>query len=437
MEKLAAGGDGLGHLHDGRVVFVKGALPAESVAVEITDDRRDFARARLVDIVEPSPWRADPPCPYVRTGCGGCGWQHIEPARQLDLKVQIVRDALRRTGHLPDAVVTPGAAVTAQHYRTTARLAVDSAGRAGMRHSQSHTVVPLDTCLVCHPGISELFPGLRADTACEVSLRIGVASGERTAMVHPSPRDPGVANRSRGAGRQQDGRGQGGPGRDGRRRDGRRAGAVASATLHGLPPDVALGPDATVHETVAGVSLRVSAASFFQSGVQAAELLVAAVREAAGELPAGARLLDAYGGVGLFAATMGAAHTTVVEASGSATRDAADNLRDADTEIHHGPFERWTPVAVDVAVADPARTGLGAAGVERLAGTAAERIVLVSCDPVAMARDVGALTRLGYDHYGACVLDLFPFTSHVEVVTQLRRRPTAVRTRVRAGDPHG
>ena len=401
VEKMAAGGDALGRLADGRVVFVGGALPDETVRVQITEERRDYARARVVDVVEASPWRTQPPCPYVAAGCGGCGWQHIEPGYQLELKAGIVRDALRRTARLPDAVVTIGGAVDARGYRTTARLAIDGSGRAGMRAAAHHRVVELDDCLVSHPGIAELFGDLRADQPCEVSLRIGVASGQRTAMVHHAPDGPIGRRRNRARARPT------------------RSGPPLPA-VRGLPGDVGVGPSATVHETVAGVSLQVSAASFFQSGAQAADLLVAAVRAACGEPAPGTVLLDAYGGIGLFGATLQADRTVLVESSAPAANDARRNLRDRDATVHHMPFERWTPEHVDVAVADPARSGLGAGGVDRLVATGAATVVLVSCDPVSMARDVSALIQRGYHHYGACVLDPFPYTSHVEVVTRLR-----------------
>lgn len=403
VEKMAAGGDALGRLSDGRVVFVAGAIAGETLSVEITEQHRDYARARVVDIDAASPSRQRPPCPYVAAGCGGCGWQHIDPGHQLDLKTAIVRDALRRTAGLPDAEVTAGAAVPAQHYRTTVRLAVGASGRAGMRTAGGRRVVPLDDCLVAHPALAELFTDLRADEPCEVTLRIGVASGERSALVHPAPAAPQRRNRNRA--------------------DARRRGPIPN--IAGLPDDVMVGEAAMVHETVAGVSLQVSAPSFFQSGTHAAELLVAAVREACGELPPGTTVLDGYGGVGLFGATLGASRTIVVESSASATRDARHNLRDQDAMVHHLPLEQWSPVPVDIVVADPARAGLGAAGVDRVVATGARTIVLVSCDPVSMARDVRALIARDYVHYGACVFDLFPYTSHVEVVTRLRVGPRA------------
>jgi 23S rRNA (uracil1939-C5)-methyltransferase len=163
--------------------------------------------------------------------------------------------------------------------------------------------------------------------------------------------------------------------------------------------------------------LTVSAASFFQSGPAAAALLVDRVAAAAG--PVGERhLLDAYGGIGLFALGLGARRCTLVEANPWACADAAANLSGRDVAIRQQRMEEWTPEPADLVVADPARSGRGAAGVDRLAATGAGDLVLVSCDPVAMARDAALLGAHGYRLDYAEVVELFPHTHHVEVVSR-------------------
>ena len=392
IEKVVAGGDGLAHLDDGRVVFVGASMPGERVAAEVVAAKRDFARASMLRSIDASPHRVEPPCPALAAGCGGCAWQHIAPEHQLELKVEIVREALRRTGHLPDASVHAAGAVAPWAYRTTVRLAAGPDGRFGLRRAHDHRIVALDDCLVAHPSLTELFAQLRSGPGAEVSLRVGVASGERSAVVH--------SGSSRRAPR-----------------------------LTGLPGDVGIGEAAVVHERVAGVDLQVSAASFFQSGPQAAELLVDEVAAACAGHD-GARLLDAYGGVGLFAAALpGAASSavTVVESSAAACVDARLNLAGRDAVVACSTVEDWRPVPVDLVVADPARAGLGRHGAARLAATGAGRIVLVSCDPVALARDTGLLAALGYRHRTTAVLDLFPNTPHVEAVTTFDRAGAAPR----------
>ena len=380
-EKMAAGGDAIARLTDGRVVFVEGALPGESVRVSITTSKRDFAKGVVAEVLEPSPHRVTPPCPELANGCGGCGWQHASPDAQLQWKTDIVVDALRRTAKLPDADVRMGAAAGPWNYRTSMRLAVTPDGRLGLRAAASHRVVALGSCMVAHPALSELLPRIRVSGADEVSLRVSAATGEATVW------SPSVG-----------------------------------ARFHDLPPGVAAGAQAAIREQVAGVRLRVSAGSFFQSGPGAADLLVQSVREACGDALGHLRgpLLDAYGGVGLFAATLGTAGAVLVESSPSSCADAAANLG-ARAEVHESMFERWSPQPVEMAVVDPARAGLGREAADVLAATGARRVVLVSCDPVSLARDAGLLAAHGYHHAGSTVLDLFPHTPHVEVVTRFDR----------------
>ena len=381
VEKMAAGGDAIAHLADGRVVFVDGALPDESVRVAITTNKRDFAKGLTVEVVQPSAHRVAPPCPELAKGCGGCGWQHAAPDAQLHWKADVVVDALRRTAKLPGADVRVGGSVDPWRYRTSMRLAVTPDGRIGLRAGASHRVVALGSCMVAHPALAALLPAVRVVGAEEISLRVSVATGEATAWSTSS-----------------------------------------GARIDGLPAHVAIGPESVLHEDVAGSRLRVTAASFFQSGPAAADLLVATVKSVAGDALRNLRgpLLDAYGGIGLFAATLGVDEAIVVESSPSSCADAAANLG-AHATIHRSPFEEWTPQPVELAIVDPARAGLGSDASEVLAATGAPVVVLVSCDPVSLARDTTLLAALGYRHAGSTVLDLFPHTPHVEVVTRFER----------------
>ena len=110
-EKMAAGGDAIARMADGRVAFVRGALPDELVAVDVVQSKKDFVRAEVLDVIEPSVHRVTPPCPAHAAGCGGCTWQHVDAVSQLDLKAAIVTEALKRTGKLIDPWSTSGASV--------------------------------------------------------------------------------------------------------------------------------------------------------------------------------------------------------------------------------------------------------------------------------------------------------------------------------------
>ena len=380
-EKMAAGGDALARLPDGRIAFVRGALPSETVSVDVVQSKRDFVKADVIDVVSASPHRVAPPCPAHKAGCGGCPWQFVAADQQLPLKVEIVAEALRRTGKIVDAAVVAGQSEPPWAYRTSLRLAGGAHGRLGLRAHSSHDVVALDSCMVSHPLLEDLVANVGIAGDGEVALRVGVSSGERTAWV-----------------------------------------AAGHLELVRVPADVAIGVDAVVHETVAGTPFRVSAAAFFQSGPAAAELLVAAVRDALSDLGTIDRCIDAYAGVGLFAATIDARRVTLVESSASACVDALANLGDRrDCTVLNTAVERWKPHPADVVIADPSRRGLQRAAVDVLVATGAHRMVLVSCDPVALARDAQLLHERGYVHRRSTVLDLFPQTPHVEVVTIFER----------------
>ena len=406
IERIVAGGDGMARLADGRVIFVGGTITGERVRVEITTNKKDFARGVALEILDASPHRVSAPCKFVAAGCGGCSWQHLAVTEHMSTKVAIVQEALRRTAKLSEtdasSLVKTGGSVSSQASRTTLRMAVLQNGKLGFRRGLSNELVETNPCLIAHDLLNEIIATVKVKNATEVTLRCSASTSERGVWLHD-----------------EHGRGQ----------------------VTGLPDDVGVGIESLVHEVIAGVKLRVMMTSFFQSSHEAAELLVAAVRAAAGERAltgVDGRIIDAYGGVGLFAATLLSADVpvSVVESSESSCRDAAVNLskhlaetRDTSqpSEIVHSNIEQWSPVAAGLVIADPARTGLGPLAVSRLVETNAPRIVLVSCDAVAGARDLRLLIDSGYELEKVTVLDLFPHTPHIETVSVLQRKALTTR----------
>ena len=383
---LAVGGEGVAREPSGRVVFVEGALPGERVRVAVTDERRHHARAVVLEVIEPAPTRVTPPCPFVAAGCGGCGWQHVDPEAQRALKGSMVAEALARLGGVPDPEVAPGPVLPATGYRTTLRGVADAAGRFALRRHHSHDLVPVPACLVAHPRLAAVVAEGRFPAGSEITIRVGARTGDRMVIVD-------------------------GP-----------AGAVEvpDGVRVVTGDELAGGRRAWLFEVVAGVRLRVSARSFFQAGPDAAEALVAAVGEAVG--PSGT-LADLYAGVGLFAATVGrGARVVAVEASASAAADARVNLAGGDAKVVRRDVAGWRPRAVEAAVADPPRAGLGRGGVRAVEATRASRVVLVSCDAGALGRDARLLAEAGYAWTGSTLVDAFPHTPHVEVVSRFERR---------------
>jgi 23S rRNA (uracil1939-C5)-methyltransferase len=384
IEKVVAEGDGFGHLQDGRVIFVEGGLPGELVVAKVVKQSKDYARAVVSEVLESSEQRVEPPCEYVARGCGGCDLQHASVALQRQIKVDIVTESLVRLGKIvdPDVRLYESAELPVVAARTTLRVAATDGG-VGFRKRQSHDVVRVTHCLVAHPSLNELLSDIRLDGAEEAVLRIGVASGERMAWAEPAD------------------------------------------SVSGLPSDVGLSSNAVVHESISGQTFQVSAASFFQSSPQAATALVEATRRALGDANSwgDGAVVDAYCGVGLFAATVFPPdrHVIAIEANPSACADARINLAERDVEVVQLPVEDWSPQPAVVVVADPARDGLRAGGVDVLTATNAQVIVLISCDPASLGRDARLLIAKGYRLDYSEVLDLFPHTHHVEVVSRFLR----------------
>lgn len=387
VERIANGGEGVARDGDGRVVFVPGALPGERVRIEVVEERPRHARGRLVEVERAAPERRSPPCPHVADGCGGCDWQHVGDAAQRELRRRIVADALERIGRIADPVVEAGPALPGAGLRTTVRAVVEG-GRAGYRRRASHDAVTVSSCLIAHPAVAEVLIDGRFGPAAEVVIRAGARTGERMVVVSSDAAEVSVP-------------------------DG--VGVIGADELDA-------GAEAWVHEEAAGRRWRVSARSFFQSSPEGAEALVDAVSRAADAVAPGAeRAIDLCAGVGLFAGTLPVPEVVAVESSRAAVADAVVNLSDLDVTIIRSRLERWRPEPAPLVVADPPRAGLGRIGVEKVVATGADAVVLVSCDAGALGRDVRLLTEAGFRLEGSEVLDLFPQTSHVEVVSRLIR----------------
>ncbi len=390
LERFVAGGVALGRQDGGRVVLVEGALPGETAVVELSVDKPTLAKGVAVQVEGDAPGRVEPPCPEVARGCGGCDLQHAEPQLQRELKVDVVRDALARIARLPEIQVHAGEQLAVSAHRTVLRCAVDEHGRVGLRRRRSNDVHPLDGCWVAHPAVSDVLAHGRFPGAHEVIIRVGARTGERLVVVSPSVGEAVVPQ---------------------------------GVVLVGAD-ELAAGREAWIHEMVARRRFRISAGSFFQARPDGAEALVRAVRRAVEPFsPATDRLVDLYGGVGLFSAGLGARRAVLVERSASSVADARVNLAELAASVVQSDVEQWSPEPADVVVADPARSGLGSAGAAVVAATGAPVVALVSCDPAALARDVRLLVDHGYRASGVELVDMFPETHHVEAVTALRRDP--------------
>ena len=381
---LAVGGEGVGRLDDGRVVFVAGAAVNDDLLVEVTEEKSRYARGTILEVVSAGEGRIKPACRHVARGCGGCDWQHLSEEAQIEGKLLLVEDALVKLGSIVSPDVGYVAGPESVRYRTTVRVGVEN-GRAAYRRSRSPELVQVDDCLIAHPLIDEILSeGFFAD-ASEVMIRVGSRTGDRLVMGEPTADGFRVPDQVSVVGKNQ-----------------------ASKSV-----------DAYIVEEAAGMQWKISARSFFQSSPEGAEMLVALAAEWLGVHDVGDRaMVDLYAGVGLFSGTIGDwfEKVTAVESSASAVADAAHNL-DSHVAIHRISVEQWVPELADVVIADPPRSGLRAKGVEIIGKTEAPHVLLVSCDAGALGRDAALMTSAGYELDRVDVLDMFPQTSHVEVVS--------------------
>ncbi|MEU4226221.1 class I SAM-dependent RNA methyltransferase [Nonomuraea sp. NPDC026600] len=394
--------------HEGRVVFVRHALPGERVIAEVTEETTRFLRADAVQVLDPSPDRVVPPCPFAGPGrCGGCDWQHATLEAQRGLKAAVVAEQLSRLAGIERAVVVeevPGAK-DGLGWRTRVQFAARPDGELGFRKHRSHDIEVVDACLIAHPEVEAVGAEQREWRGASVVEVIASSAGDRAVVVKPRPRRSVTV-----------------PDLD----------ASASILLdQGKGHTVPRKGSGVLHEQVGDREFRVAGSGFWQVHPGAAETLLDAVLSYAAPEP-GEWALDLYCGVGLFAAGLaegvGAEGAVFgLESEAAAVRDARANLRDLpQARVERGRVEealdRFQIERADIVVVDPPRSGLGLEVVHRVAALEASRIVYVSCDPATLARDLSWLGDDGYELVDMRAFDAFPMTHHVECVALLARK---------------
>lgn len=414
IDGIAAGGDGVGRLADGRVAFVPRTAPGDRVRVRPVRDGGRWVRAEVDEVLERSPnWRP-PPCP-LQDRCGGCPIQQLDEAAQLEAASRIVGDALRRIGGVDVADPPVRAAERPFGYRNrvTYTLKRLRSGRvvAGFhrRDRAGHIIDVHDECLLPEPPIADVWPRLRAGWGAGASLLPG--GGELRLTLRAV--DEGVLVAVEGG----------------------RPGWQAAPLLEATPGVAAVwhragGAEAwewkaglpVCHDVVGGERIGVRPGAFTQVNRDGAAALHAAVRATIGD-PAGRVIVDAYCGVGIHGRGLAraGAHVTGIEVEPAAVQ-AARAQAPPGFRVVEGRVEDTLArvLPTEAVILNPPRTGLHAAVPEILRASPPETLVYVSCDPATLARD---LKRLGdgwrVDHVAA--FDLFPQTAHIETVVTMRR----------------
>ncbi|HEX9389213.1 MAG TPA: class I SAM-dependent RNA methyltransferase [Anaerolineales bacterium] len=400
LTTLAYGGDAMGRLEDGRAVFVPFGLPGERVRIRLTEEKRGFARAELVEILEASPHRILPRCKHFGV-CGGCHYQSLPYEEQLKAKTEILRDQLTRIGRIENPPVQDMVASPSPwNYRNHLQFHLTEEGKLGYVRAQSPTVFAVSECHLPEGSINSFWPQLEFEpgTGIErVSLRSGKDEDLMLILESDSPESPELEIEAE----------------------------VSVAHVFEENTVVIAGNDHIII-SVFGREFRVSAASFFQVNTAMAEKMVEHLLTCI-PISLSTTLLDVYCGVGLFSAFLASKCERVIgiESSASACEDFAINLDEFDhVELYEGLAEEIIPhleAKPDIVLVDPPRAGLEKRVVDGILKLNPHVIAYVSCDPSTLARDVKRLIEGGYLLKQITPFDLFPQTYHIESISLFER----------------
>ena len=390
VEKLVYGGDALARL-DGRVTLAPFALPGERIRAAAEREKPGLIRARTLAVLEPSPQRVAPRCPYFGR-CGGCHYQHAGYEFQLASKSAILAEELRRLGKIEPPQEIAVAAAEPWGYRNRAQFHIEN-GRLGYREARSHKLCAIESCPISSPKINEAIgalAGMLRDSRWPRFVRsLEIFTDERQVQLNVLEAERPVA---------------------------RRFFDWCAETIPGLVAGALDYQD----------RFRVSRNAFFQVNRYLADKLVEIALDGAGA--GGETALDLYAGVGLFSLELARRfrQVTAVESGAAAAGDLVFNAERAalanlraerrTTEAYLESLER----APDFVLLDPPRAGLGKTVVQRLIDLRPPAVTIVACDPATLSRDLAALLGSGYRVEKMTLVDLFPQTYHLETVVRLR-----------------
>jgi 23S rRNA (uracil1939-C5)-methyltransferase len=387
VEKLVYGGDALARLN-GQVTLTPFALPGERISAAAEREKPGLIHARTLAVLDPSPQRVAPRCPYFGR-CGGCHYQHAGYEFQLEAKRAILAEELRRVGKSEPPEEITVVAADPWGYRNRAQLHIEN-GRIGYREARSHKLCAIESCPIASPKINQTIgalAGMLRDSRWPRFLRsVEIFTDERQVQLNVLETERPVA---------------------------RRFFDWCAETIPGLVPGALDYQD----------RFRVSRNAFFQVNRCLADKLVEIALEGAG----GETALDVYAGMGLFSLDLARRfrQAAAVESGAAAAGDLAFNAERAglaNLRVERRTAEAYLDAlerAPDFVLLDPPRAGLGKAVVQRLIDLRPLAVTIVACDPATLARDLAALLGAGYRIEKMTLVDLFPQTYHLETVVRL------------------
>ncbi len=410
----------------GKVVFVPFVLKGERIEASFVEQRPGFARARADQVIESSPIRIAPRCPYFMR-CGGCHYQHASYAHQLEIKTEILKENLRRIAKIKLDVELKVHSSPPWNHRNRTRLRIQTAPEFAIGYYRfgSHELLPVEECPISSPLINRAIAvmwqmgraGHVVEGIAEIEFFANSDDTQLLVEVLCSPKTLAAAVDSWAEKMRSE--------------LPQLLGVVAfhqarsgsSVWTRAEPERIsAVGVQNLTYQT-ARASYRVSAGSFFQVNRHLTDELVTIVTEGC----SGGMALDLYAGVGLFSPVLNREFDRVIAVESSQTSfadlqyNSPANLKAVCATVEQYLPEKAAKLRPDLVVVDPPRNGLGGRVLNGLVGLKAPRITYVSCDPATLARDLKHLIAAGYKLEQAHLVDLFPQTYHLESVMRLVR----------------
>lgn len=407
LEKLTYGGEAMGRLPDGRAVFVPFGLPGERVRIQLTQEKQNFARGEILEILKPSPDRITAKCKHF-TQCGGCHYQHLPYEKQLLAKANILRDQLQRIGKIENPPVQATVASPNQwNYRNHIQFHLTDDGKLGFINAKGNATLPIEECHLPESTINAFRNNLQFESRLNlerVSLRSGTDDDLMLILESETEETPELEIEA----------------------------DISIVHIYEDHPVVIAGSNALTIQ-VLGKDFHISAPSFFQVNTPMAEKMVQHLQAQLPIPDSQCTLIDLYCGVGLFSKFFADKYAKVIsiEASPSACEDFAINLDEFDNiELYEGAAEEILPALVDHAfsvtdpihiILDPPRAGLDKHALDAIIQINPQVIAYVSCDPSTLARDAARLIKGGYTLQQVTPFDLFPQTYHIESISIFTR----------------
>jgi 23S rRNA (uracil1939-C5)-methyltransferase len=409
LTTLTYGGEAMGR-HEGRAVFVPFGLPGEIVRARLVEERKNFARAELVEIIQASPERIQPKCAHFGA-CGGCHYQMLPYPAQLRAKTEILRDQLTRIGKIQNSPVRDiVASPQTWNYRNHVQFHLDKNGKLGFiaagaapaagkasdaEEIRPESVIPINECHLPESALNALWPTLEFEPDAPIE-RVSLRAGDELMLIleSGSPEAPEMEIET------------------------------DISVVHLTEDDavVMAGEDYIVMDVLER-SFKVSAGSFFQVNTQMAGKMVQHLLDQLKVNKKSTVLVDVYCGVGLFSAFFApkVARLIGIETSISSCDDFAVNLDEFNNvELYEADAEEALPaldVQPDVVIVDPPRAGLDKTVIDALVALKPKTLAYVSCDPSTLARDAARLIAGGYQLKQVTPFDLFPQTYHIESIS--------------------